>query len=77
MSELSELAEDMLCSLAIQPCDLYDLIRRDFLAKLGGMDERTAWAFLLMKRKYWYEDRDGLIRVKKKYLEDAKNHIFK
>ena len=31
MSELSEIAEDILCSIAVIPCTLEELIERDFL----------------------------------------------
>lgn len=31
MSELSEISEDILCSIAVIPCTLEELIERDFL----------------------------------------------
>ncbi len=76
MSELSELAEDILCSIAVIPCTLEELIERDFLKKLGGVDQYSAWTLLNMKQKYWYEDRHSIFRIHKEFLEDARNHIF-
>lgn len=76
MSELSELAEDILCSIAVIPCTLEKLIERDFLKKLGGVVQHTAWTLLNMKQKYWYEDRHDIFRIRKEFIEDVRNHIF-
>lgn len=76
MNSLNEMSQDMLCSIAVIPCTLEDLIERDFLKKLGGVDQRFAWSLLNMNSKYWYEDKNDILRIHKKYRDDIKEHIF-
>lgn len=76
MQSLKEMSQDILCSIAIIPCDLEELIERDFLKKLGGVDQHFAWSLLNMHSKYWYEDKNGVFHIHKKYRDDVKEHVF-
>lgn len=77
MSEISVLAKEVLCSIAIIPCNLEELIERDFLKRRGGVDQYTACTLLNMNQKYWFEDKNGIFHIYKKYRDDVKEHIFK
>ena len=72
MGELTDITKDILCSIAIIPCTLQELMEREFLKSNGGFDEYYTYMFLNAEwgRKYWYEDRNGVFHIYAKALKN-------